>query len=228
MSLSDLIGSYDFDDIDSLSDALSLSVIGEDAELIAKVVQMVRLAKLLGSRVVRTHISEEARRAASRSRATKALGSDKLFMADTCPDGYEGWDPVEAVGKGHVSPDPEAYGSAFINSKGQDCFASEGVRKARAHNLLEDLKAAKGRKVTAQDKREIKVTVQMVRDFVRIGAELAKRLNDIGNADIECAQVNQFYGDEPADVQNRREFCGTLLSNGKKKCRLDGDLCRDA
>jgi hypothetical protein len=233
MSLSDLLGTdYDFDDDESLLDALYSSALGEDAELVAKVVQMVRLAKLLGSRVLRTHVSEEARHAATLSRAQASAArrlSGAQFLADSCPDGYVGWDPVEAVGADHVSPDPDEYGSAFINKKGQQCFAVEGVRKARAHNLLADLKKAKGRKVTPEDKRQLKVTVQMVRDFVRVGAELAKRLNDIGNADISCAQVNTFYGNEPADVKNRREFCGTLLtSDKKKKCQIVDDKCADA
>lgn len=144
---------------------------------------------------------------------------------DECPPGY-------ATCEGEDCPDENEYGSVppMYTADGSLCYFEEGVRDARQKALQKLVQRAKTHKRDPRmsDTRELEVSVQLLRDFVRLAGELTRTLNNIGKLEnVDCAQVNTFYrGKDEKSKQGLKAFCETLSRpNGERKCQVQQDEC---
>ena len=149
----------------------------------------------------------------------------KPAYVDACPPGY-------ATCEGEECPDEAEYGSVppMYTADGSLCFFEEGVREARKKQLQTLVQRARtqSKDPRLNDTRQMEVSVQLLRDFVRLAGELTRTLNNIGKLEtVDCGTVNTYYtGTDEASNKGRQAFCETLIDkDNARRCQIQDNHC---
>lgn len=212
-----------------MADFLDFDELGEDIDYTEILARMVDTFKKIKSTLGPLTDEEKAKQEEAHNLAkAKYLSLDPaeqkkkdIYLDGTCPPGYLPCDDDVDCDDKYATYPP------MYNARGERCYVREGVVKADRQKVLDLVKKAKKQRRYSNDTREMEVSVRLVREFVRLAAQLSSRLNTIGKLEVPCEVVNGMFPPGEANDAGRRAFCETLLNPTgdykSRKCIIGAD-----